>query len=152
VPRAFNDSELDYLMEHAVLPLGRKFEPQALVITCGTDALDGDPLSALQISNRALWNAVEKLLELTGSNVVLGGGGYNPWTLIRCWTGLWGRLSGRAIPDVLPLEAQAFMQGLECDLVDEEDIRADWITTLADPTNTGPVRPEIVKLAEIVLR
>jgi acetoin utilization protein AcuC len=152
VPRAFNDSELDYLMEHAVLPLGREFKPQALVITCGTDALDGDPLSGLKISNLALWNAVEKLLELTGSNVVLGGGGYNPWTLIRCWTGLWGRLSRRTIPDVLPLEAQAYMQRLECDLVDEEDIRADWITTLADPANTGPVRPEIVKLAEIVLR
>jgi acetoin utilization protein AcuC len=152
VPRAFNDSELDYLMEHAVLPLGREFKPQALVITCGTDALDGDPLSGLKISNLALWNAVEKLLELTGSNVVLGGGGYNPWTLIRCWTGLWGRLSRRTIPDVLPLEAQAYMQKLECDLVDEEDIRADWITTLADPANTGPVRPEIVKLAEIVLR
>jgi acetoin utilization protein AcuC len=152
VPRAFNDSELDYLMEHAVLPLGREFKPQALVITCGTDALDGDPLSGLKISNLALWNAVEKLLELTGSNVVLGGGGYNPWTLIRCWTGLWGRLSRRTIPDVLPLEAQAYMQRLECDLVDEEDIRADWITTLADPANTGPVRPEILKLAEIVLR
>jgi acetoin utilization protein AcuC len=139
-------------MDHAVLPLAREYKPQALVITCGTDALDGDPLSGLELSNLALWNAVEKLLELTGRNVVLGGGGYNPWTLIRCWTGLWGRLSGRAFPDVLPLEAQAYMQRLECDLVDEEDIRADWITTLADQPNTGPVRPEIAKLAETVLR
>jgi acetoin utilization protein AcuC len=152
VPRAFNDSELDYLMEHAVLPLGRDFSPQALVITCGTDALDGDPLSGLKISNLALWNAVEKLLELTRRNVVLGGGGYNPWTLIRCWTGLWGRLSRRTIPGVLPLQAQDYLQKLECDLVDEEDIRADWITTLADPANTGPVRPEIEDLVETVLR
>ncbi len=152
VPRAFNDSELDYLMEHAVLPLGRDFSPQALVITCGTDALDGDPLSGLKISNLALWNAVEKLLELTRRNVVLGGGGYNPWTLIRCWTGLWGRLSQRTIPDRLPLQAQAYLQRLECDLVDEEDIRADWITTLADPANTGAVRPEIKDLVETVLR
>jgi acetoin utilization protein AcuC len=139
-------------MEHAVLPLGRDFSPQALVITCGTDALDGDPLSGLKISNLALWNAVEKLLELTRRNVVLGGGGYNPWTLIRCWTGLWGRLSRRTIPGVLPLQAQAYLQKLECDLVDEEDIRADWITTLADPANTGPVRPEIEDLVETVLR
>jgi acetoin utilization protein AcuC len=151
VPRAFNDSEMDYLMEHAVLPLGRDFGPQALVITCGTDALDGDPLSGLKISNLALWNAVEKLLELTRSNVVLGGGGYNPWTLIRCWTGLWGRLSGRTIPDVLPLQAQTYLQGLECDLLDEEEIRADWFTTLADRGNAGPVRPEIEQLVEIVL-
>ncbi|MEE8496846.1 MAG: hypothetical protein V3S21_10265 [Xanthomonadales bacterium] len=38
VPRGFNDSELSYLMEHAVLRLGREFDPQALVVTCGTDA------------------------------------------------------------------------------------------------------------------
>ena len=151
VPRDFNDSELEYLLDKAVLPLGREFDPQALVVTCGTDALDGDPLSALKLSNLALWNAVEKLLELTGRNVVLGGGGYNPWTLIRCWSGLWGRLSHRGIPAVLPLAAQTYLQQLECDLIDEDDIRADWITTLADPANTGPVREEIKKLVEIVL-
>jgi acetoin utilization protein AcuC len=152
VPKAFNDSELNYLMEQAVLPLGRNFAPQALVVTCGTDALDGDPLSGLKLSNVALWNAVEQLLELTGCNVVLGGGGYNPWTLIRCWTGLWGRLSRRGMPGVLPLPAQAYLQAIECDLVDEEEIRADWIVTLADQPNNGPVREEVKKLVEIVLQ
>jgi len=150
VPRGFNDSELEYLMEHAILPLSRGFSPQAVVLTCGTDALDGDPLSRLKLSNLALWRAVERLLELTGHNVVLGGGGYNPWTLIRCWTGLWGRLSGRVIPECLPLAAQAYLQALECDLVDEEDIRADWLTTLADQPSPGPVRAEIKRCADAV--
>ena len=152
VPRGFNDSELEYVMNHAVLPLGQAFNPDALVVTCGTDALDGDPLSGLQLSNLALWNAVENLLELTGRKVVLGGGGYNPWTLIRCWSGLWARLSHQVVPDVLPLSAQAYLQGLECDLVDEEDVRADWITTLADRANTGPVRDEVRKCVDTVLR
>ena len=152
VPRGFNDSELEYIMNHAVLPLGQAFNPDALVVTCGTDALDGDPLSGLQLSNLALWNAVENLLELTGRKVVLGGGGYNPWTLIRCWSGLWARLSHQVAPDVLPLSAQAYLQGLECDLVDEEDVRADWITTLADRANTGPVRDEVRKCVDTVLR
>jgi acetoin utilization protein AcuC len=150
VPRGFNDSELEYLMDHAILPLSRAFAPQAVVVTCGTDALDGDPLSRLKLSNQGLWRAVEQVLELTGRNVVLGGGGYNPWTLIRCWTGLWGRLSGRTIPDVLPLAAQAYLQALTCDLVDEEDVRADWITTLADPPSPGPVRDEVRRCADAV--
>lgn len=150
VPSGFNDSELEYLMNQAVLPLSRGFAPQALVVTCGTDPLNGDPLSRLKLSNQALWRAVEQLVELTGRNVVLGGGGYNPWTLIRCWTGLWGRLSNRVIPDVLPLAAQTYLQALECDLVDEEDILADWITTLADSPNYGPVRPEVERCAEAV--
>ena len=46
------------------------------------------------------------MIELAGPAVVLGGGGYNPWTLARCWTGLWGRLSGRDIPAALPPQAQ----------------------------------------------
>jgi len=150
VPRGFHDSELDYLMDHAILPLAQVFAPQAVVITCGTDALDGDPLSRLKLSNLALWRAVERLLELTECNVVLGGGGYNPWTLVRCWTGLWGRLSGRVIPDLLPLDAQAYLQNLECDLIDEEDIRADWISSLADRPNHGVVRDEIKRCAEAV--
>jgi acetoin utilization protein AcuC len=82
VPKGFNDSELDYLIERAVLPLGQMFAPDALVITCGADALDGDPLSKLSLSNTGLWQAVEKLLNLTPRTVVLGGGGYNPWTVV----------------------------------------------------------------------
>jgi acetoin utilization protein AcuC len=124
-PRGFNDSELSYLMDNAVLQLGREFEPQALVITCGTDALDGDPLSGMALSNAGLWAAVECLLELCDRNVVLGGGGYNPWTVVRCWSGLWGRLSHREIPGLLPEDAQEFLRGLECDLVDEEDVRPE---------------------------
>jgi acetoin utilization protein AcuC len=152
VPALFNDSELDYLMAQAVLPLARDFDPQALVITCGVDALEGDPLSRMALSNTALWAAVECLIELTPSNVVLGGGGYNPWTLVRCWSGLWGRLSGREIPLSLPRRAQAYMRELECDLVDEEDVLEGWIGTLADESNTGPVREAVKQLAETVLR
>jgi acetoin utilization protein AcuC len=150
VPRGFNDSELSHLMNHAVLHLGREFEPQALVITCGTDALQGDPLSGMALSNAGLWAAVEQLLELCDHNVVLGGGGYNPWTVVRCWSGLWGRLSHREIPGLLPPDARAFLQGLECDLVDEEYVRPDWTTTLADEPNTGPVREEVKALVSKV--
>ena len=127
-------------------------EPDALVVTCGTDALDGDPLSGLALSNLALWNAVEALLELTGRKVVLGGGGYNPWTLIRCWSGLWARLSKRTVPDVLPLSAQVYLQQLECDLVDDEDVRAEWITSLADRGNHGPLREVVKERVGMVLR
>jgi len=152
VPRGFNDSELSHLMEHAVLQLGREFEPQALVITCGTDALEGDPLSGMALSNAGLWAAVESLLELCDHNVVLGGGGYNPWTVVRCWSGLWGRLSHRKAPGLLPPDAQAFLQGMKCDLVDEEDVRPEWTTTLADKPNDGPVREQLSELVAKVLQ
>jgi acetoin utilization protein AcuC len=147
VPRGFNDSELEFLMAEVVLPLAEDFAPEAVVVTCGTDALAGDPLSSMALTNVALWEAVERLVALAAAAVVLGGGGYNPWTLARCWTGLWGRLEGRQIPMVLPEEAQVVLRGLECDLVDDEDMRAEWLTTLADAPSPGPVRDAVRDLA-----
>ncbi len=151
VPRGFNDSELDFLIENAVLPLADCFQPDSLVVTCGADGLEGDPLSRMALSNLGLWQAVEKLVARCERSVVLGGGGYNPWTVVRCWGGLWGRLSGRSIPTSLPLRAQAFLQSFECDLIDEESIPRSWITTLADEPNTGAVRPEVQRLPGLIL-
>jgi acetoin utilization protein AcuC len=151
VPRGFNDSELEFLVREAVLPLSERFEPQGVVITCGADGLAGDPLSRLELSNTGLWHSVERLVALCPRAVVLGGGGYNPWTVVRCWTGLWGRLSGREIPARLDPSAQALLRSFECDLVDEEEVEPSWLTTLADPPNAGPVRAEVEAVARFVL-
>ena len=147
VPAGFNDSELAFLLDEVVLPLADGFAPEAVVVTCGTDALAGDPLSDMALSNVALWEAVDRLVGRAGPAVVLGGGGYNPWTLARCWTGLWGRLSCREIPMELPSAAQLILRGLECDLVDDEDVEAAWLTTLADVPHPGAVRAEVESLA-----
>ena len=149
VPPGFNDSELEVLVEGAVLPLARRVAPEAIVITCGADALAGDPLSSMVLSNVVLWSAVERLAALAPAAVVLGGGGYNPWTVARYWTGLWGRLSGRDIPEALPAPARAILESLRCDLVDDEDVRPEWLATLGDAPNPGPVRSEIAKLLEL---
>ncbi len=143
VPAGFNDSELGCLVDEVVVPSGSAFGPDAIVVTCGTDALKGDPLSRMALSNSALWRAVESVVGLAGPAVVLGGGGYNPWTLARCWTGLWGRLSGREIPVALAPQAQLVLSRLQCDLVDDDDREPAWLTTLADAPNDGPVRAEI---------
>jgi acetoin utilization protein AcuC len=151
VPRGFNDSELEYLMEAAVLPLGHEFEPDGVVVTCGADGLAGDPLSAMALSNVALWRAVDMAVALAPAAVVLGGGGYNPWTVARCWTGLWGQLNGWPAGEGLPAEARKLLQGLESDLVDEEDRHEEWFTVLADRPAPGPVRDEIKAVAQAVL-
>lgn len=152
VPADFNDDELSFLMDEVVLPLGRDFAPQAVVVTCGTDALAGDPLSRLALSNVVLWRAVEQVVDLAAVAVVLGGGGYNPWTLARCWSGLWARLAGHEIPMVLPPDAQVVLRGLACDLVDDEDVQAEWLTTLEDRPRRGPVREAVRALAGVERR
>lgn len=151
VPRGFNDSELDFLIHQAVLPLIQQFDPQALVITCGADGLAGDPLSKLELSNVGLWKAVEDLINQIPRAVVLGGGGYNPWTVVRCWSGLWGRLSGQKTPLDLPPEASKLLSGFGCDLLDDDEVEEAWVSTLADQPNHGPVSVEVKNVAQQVL-
>jgi acetoin utilization protein AcuC len=151
VPTGFNDAELALAMQDLLLPFIARFRPQVVVVTCGADALDGDPLARMALGNTALWNAVESLVALAPSAVVLGGGGYNPWTLARYWTGLWARLSGRPIPQALPSQARAVLERLTCDLIDDEDVRPDWLATLADAPAQCAVRPEMLRLRDAAL-
>jgi len=152
VPRGLNDTEFAYLLDEAVLPRIEEFGPGAIVITCGADALAGDPLARMELSNGALWLAVDRIRALSPTTVVLGGGGYNPWTVARCWTGLWGRLAGHALPERLPPEAQALLSGLTCDLVDEDDVLPEWTTTLCDAPREGMIRGEVREVAAAVAR
>jgi acetoin utilization protein AcuC len=148
VPRGCNDSEFNTVLDEIFEPFAAAMAPQAVVITCGADALAGDPLSGMMLSNVALWAAVERIARLAAPVVVLGGGGYNPWTVARCWAGLWARLSGQRIGPALSAPAVQALSGLECDLVDEEDFDPRWLDTLVDVPNPGPVRPEIMALVE----
>lgn len=152
VPSGFNDRELGLLLDDVILPLGGRVAPQAVVLVCGADALAGDPLSSMALSNVRLWSAAREIVALAPAAVVLGGGGYNPWTVTRYWTGLWATLSGRQIPDALAPAARAVFEGLECDLIDAEDVSPRWSTTLADTPNEAPVRREVEVLRDEALR
>jgi acetoin utilization protein AcuC len=101
----------------------------------------------MALSNGALWQAVEAFVARSPAAVVLGGGGYNPWTVARCWAGLWARLSGREIPVSLPREARQVLARLSCELIEEEAIAEAWTTTLADAPRPGPVRQAVIDLA-----
>jgi acetoin utilization protein AcuC len=148
VPKAFHDAELRLLVDDVVLPLTDRVAPEAVVITCGADALAGDPLASMALSNVALWDVVARLVAVAPHAVVLGGGGYNPWTVARYWTGIWGRLSRRAIPRRLPEVASEVLRGLACDLVDDEDIDPSWIATLADEGTNACVRQDVLALRD----
>jgi len=79
--------------------------------------------------------------------VILGGGGYNPWTVTRYWTGMWGRISGQPFPERLPAATTEYLRAMECDLIDDDEVDEAWLTTLADSPYPGPIRDEIRSLA-----
>ena len=148
VPPGFNDSEFTLLFEEFVLPLVERTRADALVLCCGADCLAGDPLSKMELSNGILWDAVERLVATGLPTVILGGGGYNPWTVTRYWAGMWGRICGQSFPERLPDDAIEYLSAMECDLIDEDEVQEAWLTTLADNPNPGPVRDAIRSLVD----
>jgi acetoin utilization protein AcuC len=151
VPPGFNDDEMVFLLEAAVLPLAEAFRPEAVVLQGGADALADDPQSKLMLSNRALWRAVALARDLAPRLLVLGGGGYNPWSVGRCWAGIWGVLAGHEAPERLSDEAESVLRGLSWRHRRGRQPPAHWFTTLADPPRPGPIRAEVRALSEQVL-
>jgi acetoin utilization protein AcuC len=151
VPSGLNDSEMACLVERAVLPLVRGFAPEVLVLQCGADGLADDPMSRLELSNRALWSAVSALKPLAPRLLALGGGGYNPWAVARCWAGIWAVLAG-IDPAAAPTPAALEVLGrLRWSRSQGRNPPARWLTTIADPPNPGPVRDEVRQVAAAAL-
>jgi acetoin utilization protein AcuC len=142
VPRGFNDSEMRAVREALILPRVAAFRPDAVVLQCGADALLEDPLSRLALSNNAHWAVVAALRPLSPRYLVLGGGGYDPWSVGRCWTGVWATLAGEPIPDRLSPAATAVLAALPR-FPGRPAPAPHMLTTLRDPPREGPVRPEI---------
>lgn len=148
VPPGFHDDEMRWVLHQAVLPVARALRPQAIMLQCGADAIEEDPLSRLSLSNGAHRMVAGALLGLGVARlIVLGGGGYNPWSVARCWAGVWGVLNGHPMPDRLPPAAEAVLRGLAWSRAAGRDPPEHWFTTLADPPRRGVVRAAVQRAA-----
>ena len=112
LPRGTDDSGFAMALHEVILPALQALRPQAIVLQCGADAVAEDPLSRLSLSNNAHWAAVAALRPLSPRLLVLGGGGYNPWTVGRLWAGVWATLNDLPIPDRLPERARSILAAL----------------------------------------
>ncbi len=144
VPRGLNDDEMALIRDDLILKRVAGFKPDAIVLQCGADAVDEDPLSRLSLSNNAHWDILRGLMGMSHRFLVLGGGGYNPWSVGRLWTGVWATLNGHIIPDRLPDAAETVLRGLEFKGNSRGRNPPDhWFTTLRDRPRAGVIRGEI---------
>ncbi|SLN46662.1 acetoin utilization protein AcuC [Roseisalinus antarcticus] len=140
VPRGLHDDEMALIREEVILPVVAAFRPDAIVLQCGADAVLEDPQSRLALSNNAHWAVVAGLRGLAPRFVVLGGGGYNPWSVGRLWAGVWGTLLGEELPDRLPPAGEAVLRTLRWQGQRREVFPQDhWVETLRDAPRTGPL-------------
>ncbi|NEX45783.1 acetoin utilization protein AcuC [Pseudotabrizicola algicola] len=143
LPRGLNDTEMRAVLHGVILPHVQAHRPDVIILQAGADSLDEDPLSRLSLSNRAYVEVLLALLPLAPRFLLLGGGGYNPWSVGRCWTALWAALAGYEIPDRLPEEAQAVLGALSWGGGGRPPPAPHLLTTLLDPPREGPLRAEL---------
>ena len=138
VPRGFGDAGMAMARDRLILPALEAFEPDAVVLQSGADGVSEDPLSRLEMSNGAHVAMALALKAMSPRLIVLGGGGYNPWSVGRCWTRIWGALTGHAPPGRLPRAAAEVLEALEWPgRAAGRSPPAAWKSTLADPPRPG---------------
>lgn len=135
VPPGFDDRDFAILLHAAILPAVAGHRPEAVMLLPGADALAGDPMSKLALSNRSLFAAVDAVRDLAPRLVVLGGGGYNPYLVARAWAGIWARLNDLPIPVTLPGPALDVLREIRYFRAIGRSPPGSWLTTIADPAS-----------------
>lgn len=153
LPKGTNDSEYRFAFESVWPEALERFRPDAVVLQAGTDILRPDPLGKFDISTQLFLELVARVLadaprhtDGTPRLMVVGGGGYHPLTLARCWTGVWALLSGRVLPEAIPASGQALLREVDWDQDEDEDYFPSLFVNRLDPERGGPIRPELEAL------
>jgi histone deacetylase 6 len=77
-PAGCGDAEYLAAFERVLLPLARRFDPDLVLVSCGFDAADGDPLGSMRLSPSGYAAMTRRLAGLAGGRLVLAlEGGYN---------------------------------------------------------------------------
>ncbi|MFQ5858058.1 MAG: acetoin utilization protein AcuC [Anaerolineae bacterium] len=110
--RRTGNSAYRQAFDEIVVPVLRDYQPQFIINQFGVDAHYQDPLVGLWLTTDAFRQIAETLHNLAhelceGRLLVLGGGGYDPRNVARCWTIMLGTISG-AVPE----ESQADFEAL----------------------------------------
>jgi acetoin utilization protein AcuC len=90
LPPGADDSLFADLWPRVIAHLER-FRPEFVILQCGADSIEGDPLTHLRLSPRAHARAARELAALAeslghGRVLALGGGGYDRGNLASAWT------------------------------------------------------------------
>jgi acetoin utilization protein AcuC len=107
----------------------------------------------LALSNRVHASVVKALIHVTPRLLVLGGGGYNPCSVARCWAGIWAELNDIKVPERLPEAGEEVLRELAARHLSLGPKPPEhWFTTLADEPGTGKIREGVKQAAAEVIR
>uniref|UniRef100_A0A183C1X2 histone deacetylase n=1 Tax=Globodera pallida TaxID=36090 RepID=A0A183C1X2_GLOPA len=108
-------------------PIMRKvmelFQPSAVVLQCGADSLNGDRLGPFNLTLKGHGKCVEFFRDYNLPLMLLGGGGYTPRNVARCWTYETSLAVNVEISDVrgeIPRDGMQIDDSLELDRADPD--------------------------------
>lgn len=78
-----------------VIPLANAYCPDVFVLQVGMDALAGDALAHLELTNNAHAEIIERLLGFNRPILATGGGGYHVENTVRGWALAWKIMCGQ---------------------------------------------------------
>ncbi|XP_066992065.2 histone deacetylase 8 isoform X2 [Anabrus simplex] len=114
-----------YIFDSVVLKVWAAYRPQAVVVQCGADGLNEDPMGTFNLTPVGLGRCVKRILSWEVPTLFLGGGGYNLPNVARCWTYLTAVILGRDIPSSIPEHENLLQYGADFELDIEPGYRRD---------------------------
>jgi len=84
----------------AALPLVKAYNPDVIIMELGMDALAGDPLAHLNLTNNVYAEIIGLVMGLGKPILATGGGGYNVDNTVRGWALAWSVFCGDQADDM----------------------------------------------------
>jgi acetoin utilization protein AcuC len=89
LPLGIDDKAYLTVFDKIVSPLIKAYDPDVIVLELGMDALAGDPLAHLSLTNNAYAEIISRLLHFNKPILATGGGGYDVEKTVRGWALAW---------------------------------------------------------------
>ena len=80
-----DDKSIKYIFKKKIEKKINDFNPQITLLQMGADCLEDDHMSKLNFTNNAMSYVIKKFKKTSKNIILMGGGGYNPWTTLRAW-------------------------------------------------------------------
>ncbi|KAL0233536.1 hypothetical protein PCE1_002051 [Barthelona sp. PCE] len=80
-----DDEWYTYIFDKCFENIMQYYRPTAIVLQCGADSIVGDRLGVFNLSLKGHGHCVTKVLSYGVPTMILGGGGYTPRNVARCW-------------------------------------------------------------------
>lgn len=102
-----DDDTFLWAFNEAILPAVEIFKPDCIVTQLGIDTHYLDPITHMALTTQGFSKCVEAFNKMPYKWLALGGGGYDLSAVARSWTLAYSIMSGKPIPNDIPLAYQA---------------------------------------------